>query len=263
MNRLVINADDCGRSVYDNEKIGEAIEKGLITSTTVMANMEDFEGAVRLYEKYKDHISFGIHLNLSEGSPLVWTDIFAKTGFCVEDNGKMVFGFCVDEMKINPWEAKKKYQFTPLNSDLKMCIYQELRAQIEKVRAAGIEISHVDSHSHMHLSPFILPIACEVAKEFDITKMRHARNRLGYNVKSFVYRALNAYQHYLMRNFEKTDVFCSAREYDSIKKDDDLSYELMCHPGLTFGHYPEEMLYLQHNIERFREKCQLITYRDI
>jgi predicted glycoside hydrolase/deacetylase ChbG (UPF0249 family) len=263
MNRLVINADDCGRSVYDNQKIEEAIKKGLITSTTVIANMEDFSGAVRLYEKYKDRISFGIHLNLSEGEPLLWSDTYANSGFCVEEKGKMVFGFCVDEMKKSPAAAKMKYQFSPLNNEMKSCIYHELKAQIEKVKKSGIEISHIDSHSHMHLSPFILPIVCELAKENGITKMRHARNRLGYNLKSFIYRGLNIYQYYHLRNFEKTSVFCSAREYDKIKKDDNLTYELMCHPGITFGHFPEEMLYLEQNIERFRYTCKLITYREV
>lgn len=263
MNRLVINADDCGRSVHDNLKIEEAINKGLITSTTVMANMGDLEGAVRLYEKYKDQISFGIHLNLSEGEPLVWSDIYSKTGFCVEHNGKMVFGYCVDEYKISPAAAKKKYQFTPLNREMKTTIYNELKQQIERVQSTGIDISHIDSHSHMHLSPFILPIVCELAKEYKLTKMRHSRNRLGYSVKSWVYRALNIYQNYKMRGLQRTDVFCSALEYDSIMKDDGLTYELMCHPGITFGHFPEEMNYLEKNIERFRDTCKLITYREI
>lgn len=263
MNRLVINADDCGRSVYDNQKIEEAINKGIITSTSVMANMEDLDGAVSLYEKYNDRISFGIHLNLSEGTPLVWSDIYRQTGFCVEDNDRMVFGFCVDEIKKSPSAAKKKYQFTPLSKELKNCIHNEIKEQIEKVRKTGIEISHIDSHSHMHLSPFILPIVCDVAKEYGLTKMRHARNRLGYSAKSWIYRGLNCYQYYYLRRFKMADVFCSAREYDSIKKEDGLSYELMCHPGITFAHFPEEMQLLEHNIERYRETCQLITYREI
>ena len=263
MNRLVINADDCGRSVYDNQKIEEAINKGLITSTSVMANMDDLEGAVKLYEKYNNQISFGIHLNLSEGEPLVWSDVFEQSGFCLEDEGKMVFGFCVDEIKKSPSAAKKKYQFTPLSGDLKRCIRNEIKAQIVKVREAGIAISHIDSHSHMHLSPFILPIVCEVAREYGLTKMRHSRNRLGYSAKALVYRCLNLYQNFLMRDFVKADVFCSAKEYKSIKMEDGLTYELMCHPGITFGHFPEEMKYLEQNIKRFRNTCQLITYDEI
>ena len=263
MNKLIINADDCGRSTYDNQKIEEAINKGLITSTSVMANMDDLEGAVCLYEQYNNRISFGIHLNLSEGEPLIWSDIYEKTGFCVEDNGKMVFGFCVDEIKKSPQLAKKKYQFTALSKELKVCIRQEVKAQIEKIKSSGIEISHIDSHSHMHLSPFILPIVCDVAREYGLTKMRHSRNRLGYTVKDWVYRGLNCYQNFLMRGFLKADVFCSAKEYDSIKKEDGLTYELMCHPGITFSHFPEEMHQLEQNIKRYKQTCQLITYRDL
>lgn len=263
MNRLVINADDCGRSCYDNQKIEEAINNGLITSTSVIVNMDDLDGAVRMYEKYHDHISFGIHLNLSEGQPLAWSDVYMQTGFCVEDNGRRVFGFCVDEIKKSPQIAKKKYQYTPLSKVLKGCIRNEVKAQIKRVRDAGIEISHIDSHSHMHLSPFILPIVCDVAREYNINKIRHSRSRLGYSPKAWVYRGLNFYQNFLMKDFKGADIFCSANEYDSIKKEDGLSYELMCHPGITFGRFPEEMHYLEQNIERYRNTCQLITYKEV
>ena len=69
--RLIINADDCGYSKTNNSHIKQAIEKGKITSTTIMANMPEVEDAIRLYETYHNDISFGIHLNLTEGEPLV------------------------------------------------------------------------------------------------------------------------------------------------------------------------------------------------
>lgn len=44
--KLIINADDCGCSVSVNRRIEEEILAHRITSVTVMANMDDFEGAV-------------------------------------------------------------------------------------------------------------------------------------------------------------------------------------------------------------------------
>ena len=42
--KLIINADDCGKNKEVNAAISHFIETGKITSTTVMANMDDLEG---------------------------------------------------------------------------------------------------------------------------------------------------------------------------------------------------------------------------
>ena len=42
-------------------------------------------------------------------------------------------------------------------------IERELRAQIEKVRAAGIEPSHLDTHKHTHAHPFVMEVLARVA----------------------------------------------------------------------------------------------------
>lgn len=57
--KLIINADDCGKNKEVNAAISHFIETGKITSTTVMANMDDLEGASRLFDEYQDSISFG------------------------------------------------------------------------------------------------------------------------------------------------------------------------------------------------------------
>ncbi len=48
----------------------------------------------------------------------------------------------------------------------------ELEAQVQKVAAAGIRITHLDSHQHMHIVPGILPIVIDIAKQFDIKAIR-------------------------------------------------------------------------------------------
>lgn len=73
MIKVIINADDCGYSKLVDDHIANAIRSGKITSTTMMANMNDFEGALALYDTYKDEVSFGFHLNLTEGTPLLKT----------------------------------------------------------------------------------------------------------------------------------------------------------------------------------------------
>ena len=56
--RFIINADDCGYSAHVNEHIRAAIALGRISSTTIMANMGDFEGAVKMYHELHDRASF-------------------------------------------------------------------------------------------------------------------------------------------------------------------------------------------------------------
>lgn len=66
-----------------------------------------------------------------------------------------------------------------------------------------------------------------------------------------------------MKGFIQTDIFCTVKEFYNIVKNDAKTYELMCHPGLTFGHYPEEMKSLETNIQNLRKSYKLITYNDI
>ena len=147
--RIIINADDCGRNAVVDQSIRHFIEEGVLTSTTVMANMDDFEGAVKLYEEYYNKISFGAHLNLTQGSPLTDPSIFLKYGFCKDMNGEIVF---------NGMPFRWKY----MNVELRHSIYDELNAQIDKIRKAGIQISHIDSHQHIHFAPCLTPVFAEV-----------------------------------------------------------------------------------------------------
>ena len=58
MKKIIINADDLGMSGTVNREIESCIQKGLITSTTIMANMPDFDGARKLYDTYNEAVSF-------------------------------------------------------------------------------------------------------------------------------------------------------------------------------------------------------------
>jgi chitin disaccharide deacetylase len=51
-------------------------------------------------------------------------------------------------------------------------IATELRAQIEKIRAAGLDPTHVDTHKHTHAHPSVLNVVCRVANEFGIRRIR-------------------------------------------------------------------------------------------
>ncbi len=67
--RLIINADDFGLCESVNKGIVEAHTKGVLTSTTIMANMPAAEQAVEL-AKNLPTLGVGVHLNLTNGKPL-------------------------------------------------------------------------------------------------------------------------------------------------------------------------------------------------
>ena len=47
---LVINADDLGANIETSDRIIDCLEKGIVTSATIMANMPDFERAAARIE---------------------------------------------------------------------------------------------------------------------------------------------------------------------------------------------------------------------
>ena len=247
--KMIINADDCGRNSMVNQEINRYIEVGVITSTTVMANMDDLDGAVRLYQKYSERVSFGAHLNLTQGAPLTDPSIFLKYGFCKDNNGKVEF---------NGMPFRWKY----INAELRNAAYRELMKQIEKISGAGIHISHIDSHQHIHFAPCLTSVFAQVAKDATISRIRRPKNFLHWNMHDIAMRGLNAYYMFYLRGFKTTDYFSSADAYLSWPKKHDAIYELMCHPGHDNIKYQEEMKHIKAFLSK-DSKEKLMTYNDL
>jgi predicted glycoside hydrolase/deacetylase ChbG (UPF0249 family) len=51
-------------------------------------------------------------------------------------------------------------------------IYDEIAAQVRRIRAAGIEPTHIDTHKHTHLAPPVLDAVARVAEESGIRWVR-------------------------------------------------------------------------------------------
>ena len=155
---IIINADDFGMNERCSKAIAHAFLKELVTDTTIMANGEYFYEAVNIAKQQGFADRIGIHLNITEGSPL--TEDIKKLPAFVSD-GKF--------NKLYDWTKK-------LSKPEEEAIYKELSAQFEKVKKAGVKITHADSHHYIHNAPYIAPIAEKVCKEHNITKIRLMRN---------------------------------------------------------------------------------------
>ena len=82
MKRMIVNADDFGFSEAVNHGILKAMLEGIVTLTSIMANMPGFAHAVQLYHEHPD-MAVGVHLNLTCYRPLLSTHqtLVTETGY--------------------------------------------------------------------------------------------------------------------------------------------------------------------------------------
>jgi len=69
LKNLIVNADDLGWTEGVNRGIVEAHRRGLVTSTSLLANGRAWESALATSREYPE-LGIGVHLNLSDGPPI-------------------------------------------------------------------------------------------------------------------------------------------------------------------------------------------------
>ena len=248
MKRIIINADDCGISQHVDAEIERCILAGKITSVTIMANMSDFEGAVRLYKEYHNQISFGWHMNLTEGEPLLKNQLLLDKGYYVEQDGKVEF---------NVNEFRNRLPGRAIWSELK----KELKTQYEKLYDYGICISHADSHQYIHTSPGLGLLMPSFLSEMKITRCRRVEN-YGFSKISYLARQLWAAT-FKMHGLQLPDTFCFFQNYyenSNLKQGE--TVELMIHPGHAKSPYREEYA-LMFKVDYKQEwpNAELVNYK--
>jgi hopanoid biosynthesis associated protein HpnK len=156
MKELILNADDFGLTRGVNEGIVRAYQDGVLTSTTLMANGSAFDHAVEC-ARANPKLGVGCHLVLAGGLPVARPEEIPSL---VDKNGRLPpsLGAFVARVTCGAVRAGD--------------IERELRAQIGKVRAAGIEPTHLDTHKHTHAHPRVMKILAQVAQELGITRVR-------------------------------------------------------------------------------------------
>lgn len=157
--KLIVNADDFGRHEAVNRAVIRGFEQGCITSASIMPNCYAFEDAVEKAFVHRD-LGIGVHLTLVGEKPLLPVDQVASL---VDENGRFYGDYIA---------------FIQQYLRGRVCLAQvrrELAAQIEKVKRSGLQITHIDSHQHMHVLPGIFPVVSSLAKQFDITAVRIPR----------------------------------------------------------------------------------------
>jgi hypothetical protein len=146
MSLLIINADDFGYSTGINYGIIHAFQRGVLSSTTMMANMPGFDEGVIL-AKENPELGIGVHLALTCGRPLR-SDV--KT--LIDERGNF--------RHLSFYEKKFEIDTDEL--------YQEWKEQIGKVMQSGIEPTHLDSHHHVNSLPLISEVFNQLAREYQL-----------------------------------------------------------------------------------------------
>jgi len=160
--RLIVNADDFGFTSGVNRAIIEAHTHGIVSSSTLMASGAAFAEAVPL-AKASPRLSIGCHVVLIDGEAELnasqLPSLIRRNHSQHFQDGLKMFAARALAGRIDEGE-----------------IAAEASAQIRKLQAAGISVSHVDTHKHTHLFPQILRPLLRAAGE---RRVRAIRNPFG------------------------------------------------------------------------------------
>lgn len=141
MPRLIVNADDFGRSPGVSRGIIDAHRLGIVTSTTLMVNLPWSDDAARLA---RETLGVGLHLTFSYGAP-VSPDVRSLLG----EDGR--FNRHLDVLR-----------HTATLTD----IDREARAQLQRfVMLLGRLPTHLDSHQHVHAWPRAVDVIARLVSE--------------------------------------------------------------------------------------------------
>jgi hopanoid biosynthesis associated protein HpnK len=157
--RLIINADDFGLTHGVNRAIAEGHVRGVVTSTTLMANSRAFDEAV-LIAKSSDKWSVGCHLVLVDGEPLIDP---GRLPTLVPGRNSHKFRDGVGILALQSLAGR-------VDSDQ---VEAESIAQIRKLQASGINVSHVDTHKHTHIFPGVLDGILRAARICGVSAIRN------------------------------------------------------------------------------------------
>jgi hypothetical protein len=195
---LIVNADDLGYDPEVSRGILEALEAGVVTSTTLMVNTPFSEEAARAAHGR----AVGLHLNLARHAPVsaeIPGELLSKGQF---DEGR------AGELGADAVEA-------------------EALAQLDRFAAlAGQEPTHVDVHKHLHRHAGVLEGLARAARSRDLpvrsidAGMRASLARWGVRTNDDFIGDAGPAAYWTLEQLEA----------DLAKVRDGVT-ELMCHPG--------------------------------
>jgi len=163
LKKLIISADDFGLHSSINEAIEKGFQEGVLTSTSILVNGKNFDEAVRI-SKRNPGLGVGLHFNIIEGKSIARKTYVAsllnKEGLFYDNHNKLAKNVIIRKAKCIEIEF-------------------ELDEQIKYCNKAGLSITHIDSHRHLHMLPRVYKSLVKVSNKHGINKFRYLNPPLG------------------------------------------------------------------------------------
>jgi hopanoid biosynthesis associated protein HpnK len=167
--RIILNADDFGRSASINAAVLRAHRQGALTSASLMVSAAATEEAVAL-ARDTPTLAVGLHVVVAAGQATLPPE---QIPHIVNENGR----FPDDPARIGVryfWSRTAQAELA-----------RELEAQFERFAATGLSLSHVDGHLHMHVHPTVFRLLLPLAVRYGARGLRLPRDdfwpAVGYN----------------------------------------------------------------------------------
>jgi chitin disaccharide deacetylase len=167
LRRLIVNADDFGRSHSINEAVVRAHREGILTTASLMVTGAAVEEAVTLARAHP-RLGVGLHLTLVRGVSSVEASEIPDV---VDVEGRFGEGPVGVGLR---YYARRK---------LREPLRREVTGQFERFKATGLRLDHVNGHLHFHLHPTVLGILVEGAGRWGIRHVRLTRDELGLSLR--------------------------------------------------------------------------------
>lgn len=262
MLRLIVNGDDFGLTNGMNEGILKCYQSGILTSTSIMAGGDAFESAVTIANENPE-LDLGIHLTLVAGKPVLNKN---KIPSLLNRSGNFFENYK---------EFSKAYISRRFDQNE---IKNELSAQIKKALDAGLQLSHIDSHQHIHCFPKVLGVVIELSKTFGIPIIRFPHEIISPYIMMNIHERRRLFEMFAINSLcltirkripIKTNYFVGffaggrLNKQNLFKIIDHLpsegTCELMCHPGIFNGSF-NPYSFWNYN---FEEEVEALTDQEI
>lgn len=178
--RLIVNADDFGRSPAVNAAVLAAHREGILTTASLMVNEPAAEEAVAL-ARACPRLGVGLHLALVCGRAALTA---AENPGLADATGQLPAG-----VVRTGW----RYFF---RRDLRAALRREIAAQFAAFARTGLPLDHVNGHLHFHLHPRVFPVVLELGGRHGLRALRLTRDPFWLNARlaggAWAYRVSHA-----------------------------------------------------------------------
>jgi predicted glycoside hydrolase/deacetylase ChbG (UPF0249 family) len=158
---LVVSADDFGLTDGVCRAVLQGHQQGIVTSTSLLAIGRSFDLAVRMIDEHPA-LDVGAHLAIVGEDPPLLTA--SEIPSLVDRRGAFPLSYRTVVLRgvagrLDPADVRA-----------------EFGAQLERIRSAGVVVSHLDTHQHTHLWPSVAGVLVDLAREGGIGAVRTPRS---------------------------------------------------------------------------------------